>query len=86
MADEPLDLSDPAVRARYITELRMVASGARRAGIMLAVLGVIAAVLRATVWPWMPELVPLVLIVTALGLMLLGIVRRIRYHLKRRRG
>ncbi len=86
MAAEPPELNDSAELARYRRELRAVGGGLRSGGIMLAVLGVIAAVLRGTAWPWLPELVPLVLIVTALGLMLLGIVRRTRYHLSRIRG
>lgn len=80
------DLDDPAELARYKAELRHVASGTRAGGFALAGIGALAAVLRGTVAPWLPELVPLVLIVTALGLMLIGIVRRTRYHLKRMRG
>lgn len=82
----PPNLADPAERARYIAELRHVALGPRRLGVALALLGVVAAILRGTAMPHLPELVPLVLIVTALGLMLLGIVRRTRYHLTRMRG
>ncbi|WP_326523480.1 hypothetical protein [Sphingomonas sp.] len=82
----PPDLSDPAVRAAYRAELMHVAQGTRRLGFLLAGLGLIAAVLRGTALPGLPEIVPLVLIVTALGLMLIGIVRRTRYHLRRMRG
>ena len=86
MTAPPPDLNDPAELARYKAELRHVASGMRGAGFALAGLGVIAAVLRGTVAPWLPELVPLILIATALGLMLIGIVRRTRYHMRRMRG
>ncbi|HWK35718.1 hypothetical protein [Sphingomonas sp.] len=82
---DPPDLSDPVQLARYRAELRTVARGTRTMGIMLALVGVAAAILRGTVVPQLPEMVPLVLIVTALGLMLLGIVRRIRYHSARLR-
>ena len=57
-----------------------LAEGPRRLGLMLAALGLIAAVLRGTAAPWLPKLVPVVLIVTALGLIGVGIVRRARYH------
>ncbi len=80
------DLNDPAQLAAYRAELRHVARGTRSAGLMFAGLGLLAAVLRGTWAPWLPELVPVILIVTALGLMLIGIVRRTRYHLKRLRG
>lgn len=77
---------DPAALAHYRAELRRAAGGAQRLGFALAGLGVLAAALRGTVLPALPELVPLVLIVTALGLMLIGTVRRVRYHLRRMRG
>lgn len=86
MTGPPPDLGDPAELARYKAELRHVAAGTRAAGFALAAVGVLAAVLRGTVAPWLPELVPFVLIVAALGLMLIGIVRRARYHLRRMRG
>jgi len=86
MTGIPPDLGDAAMRAQYRAELRQVAAGTRTAGLALAALGALAAVLRGTAAPWLPELVPLVLIVTALGLMLIGIVRRTRYHLRRMRG
>ncbi len=46
----------------------------------LAFVGMLAAMLRGLVWPWLPKLVPVVLIVTALGLLLIGIIRRARWH------
>ena len=55
------------------------------AGIALAAMGVLAAILRGTAWPWLPRAVPIAIIATALGLMLIGSVRRIRYHLQRLR-
>lgn len=80
------NLHDPAERAAYLAELRQVARGTRTGGLALALLGVVTAVVRTVWWPQLPALVPLVLIVTALGLMLVGIVRRARWHLARMRG
>ncbi len=77
---------DPAEIARMRAELVHVGGGARRLGFLLAGLGVLAAALRGTVLPALPELIPLVLIVTALGLMAIGTVRRIRYHVRRMRS
>ncbi len=62
-----------------------LAAGPQMVAIALAGLGVAAAALRGTVAPWLPELVAVVLIVTALGLMLIGMVRRARWHLRRLR-
>ncbi|UIJ44576.1 hypothetical protein LZK98_16150 [Sphingomonas cannabina] len=84
MSERP-DLGDPAELARYRHELRMVARGTRLSGIALALLGVLAAILRGSVLPSLPEVVPLALIVTALGLMLIGTWRRVRYHMQRMR-
>ena len=54
--------------------------GTERLAIALAFVGMLAALLRALAWPWLPKLVPVALIVTALGLLLIGIVRRARWH------
>lgn len=78
-------LPDPDELARFRAELVHVARGPRRLGFLLAALGIVAAALRGTVIPGLPELVPLTLIVTALGLMLIGVGRRARYHLRRMR-
>ncbi len=78
-------MSDAAELERRLAEWRGVASGQRNAGLALAALGVVAAVLRGTVMPLLPELVPVGLIVLALGLMGIGIVRRARYHWSRTR-
>lgn len=80
------DLHDPAQRAAYLAELRQVARGTRNGGIALAALGLVLAIVRAFWLPQLPAVVPLVLIVTALGLMVIGIVRRLRWHLRRMRG
>jgi hypothetical protein len=54
--------------------------GPQRAGLMLAFVGVLAAILRGTALPTLPRLLPLVLIATALGLIGLGVLRRLRAY------
>lgn len=80
------NLHDPVERAAYLAEIRQVARGARLGGLVLAMVGAGLAILRAYWLPELPALVPLIVIATALGLILIGIVRRIRWHLKRMRG
>lgn len=80
------NLNDPAERAAYLTELRQVARGTRLSGLALAFLGALLATVRALWWPQLPAVVPLVVIVTALGLILVGIVRRTRWHFGRMRS
>lgn len=79
------DLNDPAERAAYLAELRRVGSGTRASGMAFAALGAGLAIVRAYWLPQLPAVVPLVVIVLALGLMLVGIVRRVRWHLGRMR-
>jgi uncharacterized membrane protein len=52
-----------------------------RIGILLALLGAVAAIVRGLWMPGLPRAVPLVLIALALGVMIIGTVRRIRYGL-----
>ena len=80
------NLNDPVERAAYLGEMRRVGRGTRASGMALAVLGAVLAVVRAYWLPELPELVPLTLILLALGLMLIGIVRRVRWHLGRMRS
>lgn len=80
------DLSDPAQRATYVAELKQVARGTRSAGLALAFLGLVLAVVRALWLPVIPAVVPMTVISLALGLLLLGIVRRVRWHIGRMRG
>ncbi|MES2755663.1 MAG: hypothetical protein V4659_13485 [Pseudomonadota bacterium] len=75
------DLTDPATRAAYLAELRQVARGARLGGLTLAVVGAGLAVVRTYWLPQLPAWLPLAVIATALGLILIGIVRRTRWHL-----
>ena len=80
------DLADPAERAAYIAELSQVSRGTRSVGLALAVAGAGLAVIRAVWLPRLPALVPLVLIVLALGLLAIGMVRRVRWHFGQLRG
>ena len=62
------------------------ALGPTRLALVLAVLGAIVAALRATYLPGIPRLVPALLIALALGVMLVGTFRRLRYgwrHLRK---
>lgn len=80
------NLNDPGERAAYLAEMRRVGRGTRAGGMAFAVLGVAAAIVRAYWLPELSELVPLALILLALGLMMIGIIRRVRWHMRRMRG
>ena len=56
------------------------------AGLMLALAGIVAAVLRATMLPVLPKILPVALVALALGVIAIGTVRRWRWHLRRMRG
>ncbi len=78
------DLPDPRSE-EYHLALAHAVLGPHRLGLVLAALGVIAAVLRGTVLPGVPRIVAVVLIATALGLMVIGTIRRIGYQIRRMR-
>ena len=59
--------------------------GTERPAIMLALAGVLLAIVRGAWWPALPKALPVALIALALGLLLIGILRRVRWHLGRRR-
>ena len=80
------DLNDPVERAAYLAEMRRIGSGTRAGGMAFAVLGVVAAIVRAYWLPQLPAVLPLALILLALGLMMIGVIRRVRWHLGRMRG
>lgn len=80
------NLNDPVERAAYLAEMRRIGRGTRASGMALAVLGAGLAIIRAYWLPTLPQLIPLVLILLALGLMLIGIIRRVRWHVGRMRG
>jgi hypothetical protein len=74
MSDRPsLDELPPEIGAQMAH-----AFGPVRLALPLALLGVLAAIARATFLPALPKQVALVLIALALGVMLIGTVRRLR--------
>lgn len=75
------NLNDPVERVAYLAEMRRVGRGTRASGMAFAALGAGLAIMRAYWVPQLPELVPLALILLALGLMLIGIIRRVRWHM-----
>lgn len=76
----PPNLRDPAERAAYQAELRMVARPVRWMGLALAVAAMVLAILRAKVWPQIPAILVLFLLGVAVLHMLAGIVVRTKYH------
>uniref|UniRef100_UPI0035CA331A hypothetical protein n=1 Tax=uncultured Sphingomonas sp. TaxID=158754 RepID=UPI0035CA331A len=82
----PPNLADPAERAAYQAELRMVARPIRWLGVALAVAGALLAALRARYWPHVPMILPLFLLGVAALHMLAGMVVRAKYHQARMRG
>ena len=70
---------------RYATAMRRAGAAPRNAGLMLAGAGAVLALVRAMWVPDLPRVVPAMLIVTALGLLAIGTIRRIRFHITHRR-
>lgn len=64
----------------YRAALGHAVLGPHRLGLVLAALGVVVAVARGTVLPAIPRAVAIVLIAAALGLMVIGTIRRIALH------
>lgn len=82
----PPNLSDPAQLAAYRQELRGVVRGLRLGAVGVTILGAVISLLRATLWPTIPMLVPLVLIALGVMLMITAIAFRTAYHARRMRG
>lgn len=82
----PPNLKDPLELAAYRRELRGVASGVRRGGIGITLIGAVMAALRAWAWPAIPALVPMVVVAWGMLLMLTAIALRMAYHARRMRG
>jgi fatty acid desaturase len=82
----PPNLKDPGDLAAYRRELRGVASGVRWGGIGITLVGAVIAALRAWVWPGIPALIPLIVVVWGMLLMLTAIALRTAYHARRMRG
>jgi uncharacterized RDD family membrane protein YckC len=77
------DLTDPAQRAAYQRELRMVARPVRWLGVLVAVLAAALALVRARYAPQIPLVLPLFLLGVAALHMIAAIVIRLKYHQKR---
>ena len=75
---------DPVELRRLRAELAYV-TAPQRLGFMIAGLGVMTAILRGTALPGLPRMVPAALILTALGLLAIGTIRRVRWHRQRMR-
>ncbi|MDX5984099.1 hypothetical protein [Sphingomonas echinoides] len=76
----PPNLNDPAERAAYQKELRMVTRPIRWMGVALAIAGAVLAGLRARYWPQLPMILPLFLIGMAVLHVVAGVVVRMKYH------
>jgi hypothetical protein len=72
-----------AVTEDEVRRLVELGRGPQRLGLLLALLGTLAGIVRATAWPEMPRLVPATLVITAVGMIGIGILRRLRYGIAR---
>lgn len=82
----PPDLSDPTEFAAYRQELRQVVRGLRYGSVAVMIVGAAIALMRATLWPTIPVLVPVVAIALGVTLMITAIAFRTAYHVRRMRG
>jgi len=82
----PPNLKDPAEFAAYRRELRDVVRGLRLGSVGVTIAGAAIALLRATMWPAIPLLVPLVILALGVTLMITAIAFRTAYHARRMRG
>jgi len=69
----------------YKVALAHAVLGPHRLGLVLAALGVVIAVIRGTALPGIPRVVPVLFIALALGLMIIGTIRRIAMQLRHMR-
>jgi hypothetical protein len=76
----PPNLKDPLQLAAYRREVRGVASGVRRGGIAITLIGAVMAALRAWAWPAIPILIPMIIAAWGMLLMLTAIALRMAYH------
>ncbi len=74
------DLDDPAQRAAYQRELRMVARPVRWLGVGIAILAAVLALVRARFVPQIPMILPLFLLGIAALHMIAAVVIRLKYH------
>ncbi|WP_010217859.1 MULTISPECIES: hypothetical protein [unclassified Sphingomonas] len=74
------NLNDPAERAAYQRELRMVARPVRWLGVGIAILAAVLALVRARYAPQIPMVLPLFLLGVAALHMIAAVVIRVKYH------
>ena len=79
------DLPDPRSED-YKLALANAVLGPHRLGLVLAAVGVVIAVVRGTVLPGIPRVVPVLCIALALGLMVIGTIRRIAMQMRHMRN
>jgi uncharacterized membrane protein YfcA len=79
----PPNLNDPAERAAYQRELRMVARPVRWLGVVVAIIAAVLALVRARYAPQIPMVLPLFLLGIAALHMIAAVVIRLKYHQKR---
>lgn len=70
----------------YEVALAHAVLGPHRLGLVLAAVGVVIAVVRGTVLPGIPRAVPVLFIALALGLMVIGTIRRIVMQVRHMRN
>ncbi|WP_394652288.1 hypothetical protein [uncultured Sphingomonas sp.] len=70
----------------YEVALAHAVLGPHRLGLVLAAVGVVIAVVRGTVLPGIPRTVPVLFIALALGLMVIGTIRRIVMQVRHMRN
>ncbi|WP_294303052.1 hypothetical protein [uncultured Sphingomonas sp.] len=70
----------------YKLALAHAVLGPHRLGLVLAVVGVVIAVVRGTVLPGIPRVVPILFVALALGLMVIGTIRRIAMQVRHMRN
>lgn len=79
------ELPDPRSQD-YEVALAHAVLGPHRLGLVLAAVGVVIAVVRGTVLPGIPRVVPVLFIALALGLMVIGTIRRIAMQVRHMRN
>jgi uncharacterized integral membrane protein len=82
------DLTTPEGRAAYRKELRGVARPVRLIGLTLALTGVAVGASRYFIEPWPAPLryAALAMCIVGIILMLIGMIQRTRYHIRRLSG
>ena len=88
MTEAPPDLTSPEGRAAYRRELNGIARRTRTLGVILALTGAGIGLTRFYMEPWPLWIrgLALALCLSGIVLLIIGVVRRTRYHLRRIAG